>query len=296
MENSKIQWTDHTFNPWIGCAKVSPGCAHCYAETLMDKRWGKVTWGKGAPRLRTRAEYWKQPLKWNRQAVPVGQNHPLYPIKRPRVFCASLADWLDDEVPIAWLADLLKLIHDTPNLDWLLLTKRPENWSGRLHEAMRKIHDGTDDFISSWLDGDPPINVWPGVSVESQKYANERIPELIKIPAAIRFLSCEPLLESVCVDAALPGTYTADFATKHGSDIHWVICGGESGDGARPFRVDWARSLRNQCAGASAFFMKQLGANVVGGEFDKWVTRLEGKGDDISQWPEELRIREFPKV
>ena len=119
--NSKIEWTTHTFNPWIGCTEVSPGCAHCYARDMMERRYHRVQWGAGQPRSRTTADYWKQPARWHRQAQASGQ--------RDRVFCASLADWLDDEVPIDWLADLLKLIESTPHLDWLLLTKRIEHWS-----------------------------------------------------------------------------------------------------------------------------------------------------------------------
>jgi len=123
-ENSKINWTTHTFNPWIGCTKVSPGCLHCYAETLMDTRYGRVKWGAGNPRSRTAPSNWKKVRSWNNRAGRDGV--------RPRVFCASLADWLDDEVPLEWLADLLGLISQTTNLDWLMLTKRPENWADRL--------------------------------------------------------------------------------------------------------------------------------------------------------------------
>jgi protein gp37 len=146
-QNSNIEWTDHTFNAWIGCTKVSPGCANCYAEARDQRFAGGAHWGKGAPRQRTSAANWKQPLRWNRQAVAqqveldnrrkaIGA--PLdvcWIARRPRVFCASLADWLDAEVPIEWLADLLSLIHATPFLDWQLLTKRPENWKARIEAA-----------------------------------------------------------------------------------------------------------------------------------------------------------------
>lgn len=135
MKNTNIEWCDHTFNPWIGCTKVSPGCAHCYAET-RDKRFtGGIHWGRGAPRNRTSPSNWNEPIKWNNGAAKLAANCSQafeYPSRRPRVFCASLADWLDDEVPIKWLADLLDLIRDTPNLDWLLLTKRPQNWEKRM--------------------------------------------------------------------------------------------------------------------------------------------------------------------
>lgn len=141
MQNSKIEWTDHTFNAWEGCTKVSPGCAHCYAETRNARFGGgeAPNWGKGAPRRRTSPDNWKQPLKWDSAAetamLRAGMDRALQPYVRPRVFCASLADWLDDEVPIAWLVDLLVLMHATPNLDWLLLTKRPQNFATRIREA-----------------------------------------------------------------------------------------------------------------------------------------------------------------
>ncbi|HEX2101956.1 MAG TPA: phage Gp37/Gp68 family protein [Candidatus Synoicihabitans sp.] len=206
-QNSHIEWCDHTFNPWIGCTKVSPGCANCYAETLMDTRYGRVKWGKGAPRRRTSLSNWKQPLKWDRDAAAEfiangerwaaladGSTPPAPP--RPRVFCASLADCLDDEVPIEWLADLLDLIRRTPNLDWLLLTKRPQNWRGRI-SAVRDSAPALRDYCDLWLAGMGPANVWIGTTVEDQVRADERIPHLLAIPARVRFLSCEPLLGPV---------------------------------------------------------------------------------------------------
>ena len=220
MELSKIQWTDHTFNPWVGCTKVSPGCAHCYAEMLMDVRYKRVKWGMGNPRSRNGAEYWKKPLRWN--AVQWGQCGCGYrgPVEngcpdcktaegmvpaRQRVFCASLGDWLDDEVPEEWLADLLGLIHATPNLDWLLLTKRPENFQTRiksvllwLAEVQKTYCSDEHGWLSDWRHGvKAPHNVWIGASVEDQQRAKERIPELLGIPARVRFLSCEPLLGDV---------------------------------------------------------------------------------------------------
>ncbi len=280
-ENSKIEWTDHTFNPWIGCTKVSPGCAHCYAETLMDTRYGRVKWGKGNPRQRTSDANWKQPLKWNRESAqgcavceaPVGEcQHENN--RRPRVFCASLADWLDDEVPIELLASLLDLIRQTPNLDWLLLTKRPQNFR-RVEEAGRRLEsDGNWDILPkdhpavalhAWIGNwtilkQPPINVWIGTTVEDQERADERIPALLKIPAVVRFLSCEPLLGPV--DLKLDFDLISDIATANPNPtrIHWVICGGESGKDARPMHPDWARSLRDQCAAAGVpFLFKQWG-------------------------------------
>jgi len=305
MENSKIEWTDHTFNPWIGCTKVSPGCAHCYAETLMDTRYGRVKWGKGNPRNRTSESNWRLPLVWNAHNDYAVLNHETD--HRPRVFCASLADWLDDEVPIEWLADLLKLIHDTPSLDWLLLTKRPENWYSRLLAVLdflvgndngadgRDIDPGSDfgDWLNEWLGGNElPANVWIGTSVEDLQCANERIPALLQIPARVRFLSCEPLLGAV--DLTKIVLKKADFpeggqpdvsidclygwyggADRGRSGIHWVICGGESGPGARPMHPAWARSLRDQCAAAGVpFLFKQWG---------DWI--IDPKGEQLGQSP-----------
>jgi protein gp37 len=251
MKASKIEWTDHTFNPWIGCTKVSPGCAHCYAEA-RDKRFGndfKI-------RRRTSENNWKQPLKWNASVAAVSD-------RRPRVFCASLADIFDDEVPIEWLADLLALIRAAPNLDWQLLTKRPENWEDRLRACSVFLNSKPGDF-PTWLwdwrcaYGPPPNNIWIGTSVEDQARADERIPNLLQIPAAVRFLSCEPLLGPVEITQYLP-CYKEPGRCKH-DRIDWVICGGESGPNARPMHPDWARSLRDQCQAAGVpFFFKQWG-------------------------------------
>lgn len=264
MKNSKIEWTDHTWNPWIGCTKVSPGCMHCYAEALMDKRMGRATWGKGQPRSRTSATYWKGPMTWNKEAAASGT--------RPRVFCASLADWLDDEVPIEWLADLLDLIRKTPNLDWLLLTKRPQNFRERIAGAINHVSTApscTDaafiliDWMQGWQSGNRiPANVWVGTSVEDQVRYEERIGHLCEIPADIRFLSMEPLLGHVDLrlNENLPGQRMLRWHHPVKSMLHWVIVGGESGPHARPMHPHWARSLRDQCKVAGvAFHFKQWG-------------------------------------
>jgi len=276
-ENSKIEWCDHTFNPWEGCTKVSPGCANCYAEARNARFSGGMAtlWGKGKPRRRTSAANWRQPLKWNRAEEGVMVSHAEFVAnRRPRVFCASLADWLDDEVPVEWLADLLDLIRRTPNLDWLLLTKRPENWDRRVYEvriAAMKGDTARDDaiyaFTDSWMIGSAPGNVWIGTSVEDQQRADERIPHLLRIPARVRFLSCEPLLGPVKLTTIIKDGIGRDALRVNDASmgeperhVDWVICGGESGPGARPMRPDWARSLRDQCAAAGvAFFFKQWG-------------------------------------
>lgn len=290
-EQSKIEWCDHTFNPWEGCTKVSPGCARCYAES-RNARWNKGTavhWGKGAPRRRTSGANWKKPIKWNKkagaeelaaQAILSDPNSGhanrqwAETWHRPRVFCASLADWLDAEVPVEWLTDLLDLIRQTPYLDWLLLTKRPENWKPRLEAALAFYADRiesalTDDeadfmnWLSAWIrnDGIDPIppNIWIGTTAEDQKRADERIPKLLQIPATVRFLSCEPLLEDVRIFVPLNVRPKNESLSMMGG-IHWVICGGESGAHARPMHPEWALSLRDQCAAAHVpFFFKQWG-------------------------------------
>lgn len=287
-QNSNIEWTDHTFNPWIGCTKVSPGCANCYAERQDKFRsWTPAGWGNGKPRTRTSAANWKQPLKWNRAAerdrhtaIEVRPGEYLaFEIRRHRVFCASLADWLDDEVPIEWLADLLALIYETPNLDWLLLTKRPQKWSQRMLETIFQIEDNKYEaenrlyqWLRDWVDSlKAPHNIWLGVSVENQKCATERIFELIKIPARVEFLSCEPLLGRVDLDET--GLWNDN---PYGlGTVKWVICGGESGPKRRPFDPAWARSLRDQCRTAGVpFFFKQM--------------------DKVQPIPDDLLIREFP--
>lgn len=265
MKDSRIAWTNHTFNSWIGCAKVSPGCQSCYAETGYGRRFG-VEWGHGKPRRRTTEAYWRQPRAWDRRAAITGT--------RPLVFCASLADWLDPEVPPAWRMDLLDLIGQTPHLIWLLLTKRPEHWRRLVGEAA----DAGCRMANRWVAGDAPANVWAGATAEDRRTTIERVPRLLEIPAALRFLSVEPQLESIAPD--LDG-------------IDWVIVGGESGRGARPFDLRWARELRDRCAGARVpFFLKQLGDNPV--EDGVPLRSRSRHGDDPRLWPADLRVRQFP--
>jgi protein gp37 len=277
---TKISWCDSTFNPWIGCTKISPACANCYAADMMH-RWGKDLWGPGKPRQRTSAANWKQPLKWEAEAARTG-------IRR-KVFCGSLCDWLDPEIPIEWLADLLDLIRQTPHLDWLLLTKRPEQWHSRIYGAYTPEVTGDNlpllqwmsDWLCAWeerrgfslpphhMGKTPPANVWIGTTVEDQEMADKRIPELLKIPARVRFLSCEPLLGPIDLAKSAwgqgqprpPMEVQAGQLTGHPlAGIDWVICGGESGPKARPMHPDWARSLRDQCKAAGVpFFFKQWG-------------------------------------
>ena len=229
-ENSKIEWTHNTFNPWWGCVKVSEGCRNCYAETFA-RRFG-VQWGPLAERRIAGPDTWAATLKWERKAKRDGT--------RRRVFCASMADVFDDRRDLdAARVRLFRLMQDTPHLDWLVLTKRPEN--------VIALIDGV------WIDDGFPVNVWLGTTVENQPMADRRIAELLKIPCNRHFLSCEPLLGNVNLMPWLG-------IPQNNSRVDWVICGGESGPGARPMQTEWARSLRDQCANAGVpFFFKQWG-------------------------------------
>ncbi len=221
--NSKIEWTTHTFNPWWGCTKVSEACKHCYAEAWA-KRVGQDVWGP-KPQRRTMSEnHWKQPLKWNRDA----EGSP----ERPRVFCASMADVFEDrEELIPHRQRLFDLIEETPNLDWLLLTKRPQNVSR----------------LARW-DSEWPYNVWLGTTVELQTRAEELLPYLEAVPAKVRFISAEPLLGPLSIEHWLETT------------IDWVITGGESGPRARPASPQWFTGLHAQCMRhETAFHFKQWG-------------------------------------
>lgn len=325
-QDSKIEWTDHTFNPWIGCTKVSPGCKHCYAEADMDNRRKRVTWGINGTRSVTSYMYWRKVLAWNRDAEFSGE--------RKRVFCASLADvfeywegqvvdshgnglWWDtsqfeytgrpDKAVISEKYTdvegtptfnhhteqkedhefltldiirhfLFKLIEQTPHLDWLLLTKHPEN--------IMKI-------VPEHWQSKFPDNVWIGTSVEDQTAANKRIPELLKVPAAVRFLSCEPQLSEISFRWAqwhdyknrangTPVMHEGEQCISYGQydgikGVNWVIQGGESGHNKRQFDLQWAYKMRDECKEAGiAYFFKQI--------------------DKKQAIPEDLMIREFPKT
>ena len=238
-ENSKIEWTDHTFNPWVGCTKVGPGCDHCYAEARMDTRLHRVNWGPGQPRQRTKT--WGDPVKWNKQHAEFFAAHG----RRQRVFCASLADVFDNEVDPAWRDELMGLIASTPNLDWLLLTKRIGNVADMLAApGMQKVL---------------PANVRIGATIVNQPEYDRDIGKLLRLGCPT-FLSIEPMLGPI--DLRLGGASMPDYAPHRPllGRIDWVICGGESGPGARPMHPDWARSLRDQCAAAGVPFMfKQWG-------------------------------------
>lgn len=295
-KESRIPWCHHTFNAWRGCWKISCGCANCYADALSKRNpaiLGK--WGKDGTRVAGAHLYWGEPYRWAAAAAERGE--------RQRVFSLSMGDWLEDwpgpvhgvqRAPMVrdrdhrWYLDgfsdghppgvvpltlddvrlrLLDTVRRTPELDWLLLSKRVGDWRRILTRAVQSIRN-TDRYdelivwITDWLIDRPPANVWVGVSVENQACADERIPALLEIPAAVRFLSIEPMLGPI----DLSGYFGGEYATIAGSEpnynfgIHWVIVGGESDQGGapgRPFDLAWARSIRDRCAAAGVpFFMK----------------------------------------
>ena len=291
QKETGISWCDFTFNPWIGCQKVSPACKHCYAESQVNRFGGDFA---GTRKL-TGDAYWREPLKWSRDAEGAKE--------RPRVFCASLADvfedwdgWISDSKgnvflkrstngewfsceeedandkyhadPIVTMNDvrqrLFALIDATPNLDWLLLTKRPENIRNMWRSVDVLSQEQADDLNER---GELfRRNVWLGTTVENQEQANKRIPELLKCRdlSPVLFLSCEPLLSELSLGGLIDlesefCPVCRDISCDHGT-IDWVIAGGESGRDARPMNPDWARSLRDQCQAAGvAYHFKQWG-------------------------------------
>jgi protein gp37 len=234
-EQTKIEWVDHTFNPWIGCTRVSPACDNCYAAAMSHRRkWARFE--PRAPRRRTTAANWQQPLRWDRKAQAAG--------RRAKVFGPSLADPFDAEVSPEWREDYLRLIEATPHLDWILLTKRP--LVARKFFAGRRV----------------PDNLWPGITAENQAMLDLRAPHLLAIEAKVRVVSAEPLLEALDLGRYLP-------------DLGWVIAGGESGPRARPSNPDWFRSLRAQCSAAGVpLFFKQWGEH--GQDMRKVGRRIAG--------------------
>lgn len=313
--DTKIQWCHHTFNPWMGCTKVSPGCANCYAENQMDKRWGKVKWGAKGTRVRTSPKLWAEVFKWNDAAQTANE--------RRRVFCASLADIFEDwKGPMVDArGDVLTMDHDPrlpkgtpqtmenvrnqllrevidlcPWLDFLLLTKRPEN--------VRKMWPG-----GMWPGGRRE-NVWLGTSTEDQERYDLRFPIVAGLRDLCRFtfLSIEPQLTPINLrmgqcrdDAVWRRTHGGSFESR--LCVDWAIVGGESGDSARRFNVGWARDIRDQCGAAGvAFFLKQLGDNPeesVKSHDSVRTVHLNldtHKGGDESEWPDDLRnCRAFPQ-
>ncbi len=256
-EMSKIEWTHYTFNPWWGCTKVSAGCKNCYAETL-DAHFRGNHWGDNAPRRFFGENHWNQPLKCNRKAEAAGVRY--------RVFCASMADVFEEHADSTMNMSmdterhrLWNLIEKTPHLDWLLLTKRPEN-----HEMVPL----------AWQTGSRrPPNVWLGTTAENQEQADIRIPHLLKAQwPAIRFVSYEPALGPIQL-------LSSGFLAGNNC-VNWVIAGAESGAGARPMSEDWAREVRDECiAAGTPFFLKQ------GLENGKKISLPELDGKQWAEFP-----------
>lgn len=249
---TNIEWATHTASPWFGCSKVSPGCTNCYAEALtLQKKW--AGWGDNSPRVRSKG-FWEDAYRYNRKAEGVAE--------RPRMF-TSLMDWLDPRAPTQWLAEFLGVIRDCHNLDWLLLTKRPELFDSRMIDVFHcEANIGQDirEFASGWRHGRMvPQNVWFGVTVENQEMADKRILELLRIPARIRWLSVEPLLEHV--ELGLLGTIPKDISAQYlptSAKIHWVVVGGESGSKRRDCGVKAINDIVLQCWDAMVpCFVKQ---------------------------------------
>jgi protein gp37 len=228
-QNSKIEWTHHTFNPWWGCLKVSPACKHCYAHSWAQ-RLGLDLWGgKRTARRFFSDAHWKDPFRWNADAQRAGE--------RRRVFCASMSDVFEGREDLGpWRERLWPIIEQTPWLDWLLLTKRPQNVKSAVPWKKR------------W-----PGNAWIGTTVENQKYADENVPLIMALPAAVRFLSCEPLLGPIKLKKWLR-------PLEKGRGVNWVIAGGESGHHSRPMNPIWVEDLRDECLQAGVpFHFKQWG-------------------------------------
>lgn len=227
-KGTEISWAHHTFNPWWGCRKVSEACKHCYADVINNRHmvdWARTaSWGVDGGRPVAPAHIWAEPVKWNASAGAKAT--------RETVFCASMADVFEDRVDLdASRARLFRLIEQTPNLDWLLLTKRIEH-------VARLVPWGR-----HW-----PSNVWLGTSTENQKRVDERIEHLLASHAKLKFISAEPMLSAIDLGSSLT------------RGLDWVICGGESGNGSRPMLIEWARSLRDQTKRAGkAFHLKQWG-------------------------------------
>ena len=351
-EVTGISWCDATFNPWHGCQKVGPGCDHCYAERDA-KRFaaGRVLWGIGGERRTFGDKHWKAPHDWAKQPFvecmgcawrgPASKatlrsglpgfhrdpgamrccpacNEPLLKETRRRVFCASMGDWLDLDAPLDQFVRLLETIRSTPELDWLLLSKRIGNWRKRLLQALDSLgavsvsYSLLIDWIQDWIDGNAPHNVWLGATVVNQEEADRDVPKLLAVPARVRSLSIEPMLGSIrvsldadrfrcpscrhawnCIDETdCPRDECPncgfDPVIDHGKQVgvDWVICGGESGPQARPMHPDWVRSLRDQCEAAGVpFHFKQWGEWA--GHDQPGVDMLGTRDSPLHRWPDD---------
>ncbi len=314
-DKTKIQWTDASYNPIVGCRRTSPGCEKCYAERLSATRLSQNPKYKGLAVMKPTGPSWTgktrfipetlaQPVKW----------------KRPRkIFVCDMADLFYEEVSNEHIAAVFGVMAAAPRHTFQILTKRAKRmrewfqWIRKLSDEgpwtdchMHALNEeakfngdlsGPIHRLSEGAPGRPwPLpNVWLGVSAENQETADARIPELLATPAAIHYVSYEPALGPVNFDEYLTRSQS------HLSDVlSWVICGGESGPGARPFDINWARTVIDECdnAGAAAF-VKQLGANPyesTNTNDDRSLQLEDRKGGNMDEWPEHLRVRQFPKT
>jgi protein gp37 len=286
---SKIEWCDRTWNPVVGCTKVSQGCKHCYAKTLHDQRHKAFTEGK----LQNFPQY-AEPFE-TVQLMPDRLADPLSWRKPSRVFVNSVSDLFHEDVPDSYIAHVFITMAEAERHTFQILTKRPERMLGWFTEYLPKACSG-ESPAPVW----PLPNVWLGVSVENQAAADERIPVLLQTPAAVRFLSCEPLLGALDLSLYLEEEGYID--DQYVRPVDWVIAGGESGKGARPCNVEWITAIVADCdLNSVACFVKQLGALAVDCELDVAIggPRLPLRnrhGGDPAEWPEELRVREFPTI
>lgn len=274
IQEDPSNWWHYSLNQWWGCEKISPACANCYAE-LFDKYAGRqldpakrLHWGKGVPRVFIKG-FGEKIRKLNAAYERYPEWH------RPRVFANSMNDWLDPAVPVEWLWGLLSAIKDCKAMDHLLLTKRPELFEERLMAVWKAIPEARKS-MDWWLAGGRPMNVWAGATVENQHYADIRIPQLLKIGAAVNWLSIEPALSDVnLVSVGVSEDYQFNSLQKQG--ITWVVLGGESGGKARPSNPLWFESIQEQCKETgTAIWFKQHG-EWVGGLYhpDKSKVMLE---------------------
>jgi len=267
-DRSAIEWTEATWNPVTGCSKVSPGCTNCYAERLSLRfGWSKHPWSAAhaAENVVLHPERLDRPLRW----------------RRPRmIFTCSMGDLFHERVPFEFVSRVFQIMDACRQHTFQILTKRPERMADWFAATKVEGPDFTglaavsmpDSMFTTLTDAWPLPNVWLGTSVEDQRRADERIPHLLRCPAAVRFLSAEPLLGAIDLGRACSCGYYCDesvghvdhpfWTPGHATPIHWVIAGGESGPGSRPCELEWLRSIRDQCAAAGVpFFLKQLGGH-----------------------------------
>ena len=289
-DHSGIEWTDATWNPVTGCTKVSPGCANCYIERQTPMRVAGLRFVRGHIPIELHANRLDAPLRRRKPTV---------------YFVNSMSDLFHEDVPDAFIARVFDVMATAVRHTFQVLTKRPERMLATLL-TLAERHTAQDG--SGW----PLRNVWLGVSVENQRFADERIPRLLETPAAVRWISAEPLLEAIDVTPYVTGDALAapgPGGYRPGPALDWIVVGGESGPGARVFDLAWARSLRCQCLAAKvAFFVKQLGSHAqdadgslhgryaAGGITHEFPKLLDRKGGDPTEWPADLRVRDYPHV